>query len=892
MTVPSSVKTQLRAILNKDNKADCIALLWSEALENNIESYELDGQTFKVVYCSSQLAMREQLIEHNGSERLVLLSPFDGAKLANDILARLWKQEPQQISPWRTLKELLRVEMIDPRLTKPDYKWIAESLVSRYEHYQDKISFGVVIDQENAWKALAIGLLHYEEETVDLHSLYKWSMALDDNRIIDELSDDVRHHLVDWLKPGLPECAGLLSLLLNQGHASHLLAVGLVCSVMYHKEVISYDVVTEQMVLQARIRFSERFLDGESIPESALVLLAEHAVSYVEKTLQDTNNKVLNACFSYAEQVLASLDLMPATIYSHLLPASYNLRLDVLSEALKPVVAAKSLSRAKVALQSLINHKMAGEQVDRAEMAIRLYEWLQNHKVSDKELNTLITDYIEHGSFVDWARSKIWSGDVHECLSVDYEKLSKKVSKQREILNQQFADHLPDIAQGCHLNDGILAVEDALVKLVTPLAKQKCVLLLVLDGMSQAVYREWTKDLINNDWVEIQEINQKPACLIATLPTITKASRCSLLSGRICEGVAADEKKAFQAHVSLKQVSSPKFPPKLFHKNDLQHTASGGLTSNVRAVIAGAQHRIVATVINVVDDQLSSNAQLSVNWDMDSVSILQQVLEAAREAERVVIVTSDHGHVLNHDMQAKKPGDEGERYKLDINSVNKGEVAVNGKRVLTQSKQVVLPWSEKIRYAASKMGYHGGASLQEVIIPLGIFMGESDAVIPENWQEVSRYIPDWWQVNHDTLQSFDTRSNSVATSKKVTQDSLNTLGVTLDLFDSVNEEDTVFSDWLSGFLTSPVYQQVKTRAGRAIKDESLLELLSLLDNNNGHVMTAMIIQELRIPRMRIRGFLAGAQKLLNIDGYPVLSVDRQSDTVKLNIESLKKQFEL
>ena len=38
--------------------------------------------------------------------------------------------------------------------------------------------------------------------------------------------------------------------------------------------------------------------------------------------------------------------------------------------------------------------------------------------------------------------------------------------------------------------------------------------------------------------------------------------------------------------------------------------------------------------------------------------------------------------------------------------------------------------------------------------------------------------------------------------------------------------------------------------------------------------------------------IAAMQRLLNVDGYPVLSVDRPSDTVELNLELTRKQFEL
>jgi hypothetical protein len=57
-------------------------------------------------------------------------------------------------------------------------------------------------------------------------------------------------------------------------------------------------------------------------------------------------------------------------------------------------------------------------------------------------------------------------------------------------------------------------------------------------------------------------------------------------------------------------------------------------------------------------------------------------------------------------------------------------------------------------------------------------------------------------------------------------------------------------------------------------------------------MESMISRELELPKIRVRGFLRNVQKLLNIDGYPILTVDPESSTVKLNIPDLKTQFEL
>ncbi len=43
---------------------------------------------------------------------------------------------------------------------------------------------------------------------------------------------------------------------------------------------------------------------------------------------------------------------------------------------------------------------------------------------------------------------------------------------------------------------------------------------------------------------------------------------------------------------------------------------------------------------------------------------------------------------------------------------------------------------------------------------------------------------------------------------------------------------------------------------------------------------------------RIAGTLASLQLVLNVEGYPVLSVDEPSDTVTLNVPLLREQFAL
>ncbi|MBA1445775.1 MAG: BREX-2 system phosphatase PglZ [Chromatiales bacterium] len=788
---------------------------------------------------------------------------------------------------------LVRVSQIDPRLTGKEYRWIAECLVSSYDRYRSRIKFGEVLDFDKAWEALALGLLNYREPSLDLDSLLTWSLNPGVSDTVAALPKEVSEHLSDWLKPRLDKLTPLVETLWAQGHAGDMLAVGLVCSLLYGEGRGQ-----TQDIFQARGRFTERFLGGAKLDNSVLRAFGEATNAFAERALQRGNQAGINAAFTHAEQVLASLDLMSLAAESDLLPAAFGLRLDQFAKCLKQSIGGKPMQPTLDALAALQRHQLAKvrrDQVRTAELAVRTCVWLQTDTAEKLSAGTIIRNYVVEGGFIDWARSRIWSGDEHEAVSNAYQQLTKKVTERREALNQAFSHHLPAVARGDQLGNGIWPVESALDELVVPLAKpkQQQVLLLVLDGMSQAVYRELSDDLIRNQWVELQrDGSQEPECLLSALPSITRVSRYSLLAGALGEGTSADEKKAFASHKGLKSLASTKFPPVLFHKADLQQAGSGALAGGVREVIAGHKHRIVGAVINAVDDQLSSNAQLSVNWSVESVSLLRQILEAARESGRLVIFTSDHGHVLDHDMKFTKSPSESERFKLATEKSAVGELLIEGGRVVQPEHKAILPWSEKIRYASKKMGYHGGGSLQEVVIPFGLFRNAGETNKIEGWHEVPRQEPGWWRLDSAwTGVAEAVASLPVKPKKKAKQDKY-----TPDLFDQPVETATSEGEaagWVNDLFASPVYEQMKTRVGRVIiSDEQIKTLLQFLGERDGQQMVAAIVQALRIPAIRINGFLAGVQKLLNVDGYPVLSIDRSTKTVKLNIESLKTQFEL
>jgi hypothetical protein len=70
----------------------------------------------------------------------------------------------------------------------------------------------------------------------------------------------------------------------------------------------------------------------------------------------------------------------------------------------------------------------------------------------------------------------------------------------------------------------------------------------------------------------------------------------------------------------------------------------------------------VGVVYNAVDDHLSGPDQLHQRWALEDLRLLLPLLREAREARRVVVITADHGHLLE-DGTTQLPGGESDRWR-------------------------------------------------------------------------------------------------------------------------------------------------------------------------------------------------------------------------------------
>lgn len=376
--------------------------------------------------------------------------------------------------------------------------------------------------------------------------------------------------------------------------------------------------------------------------------------------------------------------------------------------------------------------------------------------------------------------------EPHIDLSTAYGKLFDVLTVIREKQSYQFAQLLKDWTAIGSTRKSVLPIEQIVETVVAPLAATQPVLLIVIDGMSFAVVYELLSDLTQKHWQLITPDAQTSTIRagLAAIPSETKVSRTSLICGALTQGQQHHEKKGFSQHPGLFQHCKRSAPPLLFHKDALHSITPPILSEELYNAINSEKHQVVGLVINAVDDLLSKGDQVDIDWTCDRINILEPILQAANNAERLVILTSDHGHVLHHGTQYQSANG-GERWRVDEGNPRQGELQIEGDRVISaNSKSVIAPWTEKLRYSGhKKTAIMGGINPQEIIVPIAILT--SSLKCPEGWQEKSLSYPDWWD-----MQKFeDTEAISTTvipvTPNNVELSSLPLFSYTTDLSEKV-----------------------------------------------------------------------------------------------------------
>jgi hypothetical protein len=885
------VATQAALILRQRPKVRVIGITIPGAWLGGT-TLQVNGMQCPVAFCTSVLQMCEVLTSHSeAGPPLVIVTPLDDSQLGLNLLVRFAGRRLYRLDRWHLVCDLFRARQLDPRLASQG--WVADALLQHVpEGGYPPVASGLV-DVDTVWTHLCRQYLGLNSGRPDAVTLIEWSLSSENLRRYEALPLEFR---TGW-RQRVMDTAGVVGMAmldaLDAGHGALLLPIGLVCEILFSPDGLSH-----MEIAQARARL-EAYTAGHML-SSEVGRAWFAAAASGPATLPDASAR---DWLERTEKLLVDLKAAEYSGLSHCLVSGFDQRLRQFATALQRFLhGATALEPLEASADAVRAHQEAAQQIDRmqrVDMALRLTRYLATmpRPGSPASLSQAAVAYAAHGGYVDWARRCLLAGDPTAELAAAYGALSERIRQVREPQNQQFAQLLAAWNQAPTATADLVPIEQAMSRVVARLAELTPVLLLVLDGMSYAVFRELCEDLQRQGWIELTDRpGQTLPLLLSTIPSVTEASRASLLAGKLMRGQSTAEKRAFVSHPGLLAASRSAYPPLLFHKGELVDASAAGVSVVVRAAIRETQRKVVGIVLNAVDDHLTKADQLRLSWTVGQFQHLDALLAEAHLVPRAVVLTSDHGHVLEAGT-VRLSGGENERWRVSSEAPGAGEIVFAGPRVAavtgegarsaplpTQSQgetRILALGSETVRYSPKKHGYHGGATPQEVLVPVGIFAPVDHAIA--GWEGLPDQKPSWWyrvEAPITGAPAMPGRRTRHAKKSGTAQESL---------FATAEPP----ADWIGRLLGSTVFAAQRRMAGRRAPDNRVVEaVLRVLEAHHGRMSHRTLAQALSQPDSRLPGLLVGLQRLLNVDGYQIVVVDETAGTIEINRPLLDTQFQL
>ncbi len=887
----NQIKAQIAAIRKKIPNTRSVAIRAKTKWTGNTRQ-EDGGETYFIHQCDSPLAMRLALREGGDSVTTVLVTDLADHEIGEDIFVRLKPRKLVPLDSWQIVKSLFQARTIDPRITR--HGWIAEMLMELIPTEGFPPVASGFLDAETVWTILLNRVIGLDADGPDLLALLKWSTNSNHVARFRSTPYVFRDAAIEWLVTYAgPTVATVLHCVASSDRPDAL-PLGLAAGVVFHAEA-------KGKLDKAAGKLEERYLGGQSPAPAVIDCWAASSTEIVRLQLSDTRLK--QQLLQRTDEILREVGAQSHALLSDTSPLGFDQRLARFGTRLATALEASSPANIETvaeARETVFQHDLAAPErrrLERCDMAIRLLRSLVSTDAAGppSSLADAAARYLSEGGYVDWARLSLRAGDPTREVSDAYRQLFDCVTAIQEQRASSFAQLLRDWAAVKADDNSVIPVESVLDRIVAPLAAHSPVLVVVLDGMSVAVFRQLLVDLLGREWSLLAEESRGLRCAVATFPSVTEVSRTSLLCGRLIQGDSSTEREGFGSHAALVAESRSGSPPVLFHKASLQESGDVSLSPDVRREIGSAHRQVVGIVVNAIDDHLLKGEQIDTRWTRDEIKVLPALLHEAKAAQRLVILLSDHGHVLDCGAEGRK-FDGGERWRTADGELLQGELLLTGPRVLIpDSKRLIAPWTEKLRYGIKKNGYHGGLSPQEMLAPIGVLC--SSDRYPPGWAEAPVDMPSWWDATfigktterHSTPDLKPVAPRSAPPGLLFDKDSRSTIVPTPD---AVRQQPTR-ATWIVALLASETLGDQKRLGGRAIpSDDVFSRLLEIIDDRGGKITSTALAKSIGYSPLRLRGLLAVAQRVLNIDGYAVLTRDESSDTVSLDLPLLLRQFDL
>lgn len=887
MSVTVMTSQQLRTLVEdkweRDMTAPAVGLHVTTGWRGPAE-VETDFGKGSVVRADTVFQVREELLsaEREG-RRIILLTKLSHGDLGHDVVARLARCRLFTFNDWASLCALFRAKELDRSIGD---KAVAQALLENApaDGYPP-VSAGV-LDAGTVWRAVSRHVFEMGESEPDLVGLLLWAASKAGQARYATAGPELKAGLSKRLAGRLGDAADSVLRFVESGAGGSALALAVVCQVVFGEG--------EETTLDDAAARMEQYHGNTPVARGVGPALGRAAVDAVADLDRRDDPRIAQQHLQLADDLLRQFRCDDHASRTRLTLLGYEQRLARLGGQIAAAVESPSeaaVRRCEDLQRQVSAHRLARvgrfqERAQRTEMAVRLVRWLSRPSPASPAFADLANGYLKELAFVDWARESVCRGDEVSDLSEAYRLLEQAVFDRRAEFNRRFGQALADWTAVGSKAAGVCGVEDVLETVVAGVAADNRVLLVVLDGMSWAVCHELLDDVRREHWFEatLDASSLPPPAVIATVPSVTTFSRATLLAGRLTSGDQGAEKREFEGHPALKACCDRRHPPVLFHKREATEGMRGVVGEDLKKAILSDKSRVVGVVVNAIDDFLSKGEQMPMLWSISRISPLGDLLKLARDSGRVVVLASDHGHVWHRQDARKLASETGSRWQPNVGPREEGELLVSGSRVRDGKggTAVIVPWTEAIYYERQHNGYHGGATPQEMVCPLVILRDTSSAysaLFPCEYPK-----PDWWASAPTATPVVE--APSVPAVPRVRE----------SLFDDPPEEPdqpAPAKEWIRRLLASPAYNDQKAMIRRHAPEDALIQrTLEALDASGGIMTPAAFARAADLPPARLDPLIAQVKRLLNVDGYEVLTLNRNENKVELNVARLKRQFDV
>lgn len=887
------------------------------------------GTLVRVRSAESALAVREALAEHRSGDWMVILTDRSEEDLGPGLLSHLVWHRLRRPDPWEAVRHRFSATGIDPSLaTGPGNRDLATALLTAMPPGGWPAAPAGVLTRAHALNSVARAWLGLTEDASDVLAVLHWSMRPTSVTGIGELRAQFGDILADatlgWVADNAGAAAQPVRALLNRGDLGDIVPVGLVLGLLTDSARLTTEEQHEAKIALVRL---EALWNGQVPHAAALNALGAAATALVADLARDERQTAhVNRVLQKADMRLEQLQTPQLNVYSDLLPRGFGARLARLADALRVGVreldedagparaeVTTAVERAWTVVQQHRLGQLPGAEVSAFEAAVRLWRWLQTPSSPENaSLGELTRHHLEHDAWADAAINDVAVGVEGPELS---EALNLVVTRARARRHEQEAAFAAALAAATESARGVTEgglpseagtvwhLESLLPKVVLPMAKKAPVLLLVMDGMSAATATEILADAVERlAWLEAAPPGSDGAhrgAALSVLPSLTEVSRASLLCGRLTRG-QQDAERAGYAELTER---GHRVKGQLFHKKAVDSTVPGwAVADGVGTALDDTEGTpLVTVVLNTIDDALDRSDPVGTTWTADAVKHLEPLLARARAAGRTVVMTADHGHIVERRLGTQRSYSDisSGRSRAVTGTVEDGEVEVSGPRVLADGNRAVLAVSETLRYGPLKAGYHGGASAAEVVVPVAVLLPDEDSN-PLGLPLLPPQAPHWWLAAEGTSTvaagAITPQPTGITALTAKRKQNAPDLGPTL--FDDVHSAPTATAPTAPSLgravVASSVYGTQRSVAGRVLVTEQQIALLvdALAAAGSNRLPMAMAASLLGVNEVRLRGALAQVQQLLNVEGYPVIQVDLDGRAVVLNPRLLREQFEV